>query len=40
MVIREEGPIDADAGYQGAVRRPDVADDPHLSHVEFRFASR
>jgi hypothetical protein len=30
----------AGAGYQGAVRRPDVADDPHLSHVVFRIAAR
>ena len=30
----------AGAGHQGAVRRPHVADDPHLSHVEFRIAAR
>lgn len=29
----------ADAGYQGASKRPDVADDPHLSKVEFRVAA-
>ena len=29
-----------DAGYQGAGKRPDVADDPHLSQVEFRIAAR
>ena len=27
-------------GYQGAERRPHVADDPHLSQVEFRIAAR
>ena len=32
--------VDAGAGYQGAERRPDVADDPHLSQVEFRIAAR
>jgi IS5 family transposase len=30
----------ADAGYQRASKRPDVADDPHLSKVEFRIAAR
>jgi IS5 family transposase len=30
----------AGAGYQGAGKRPDVADDPHLSRVEFRIAAR
>ena len=29
-----------DAGYQGASKRPDVADDPHLSKVELRIAAR
>jgi IS5 family transposase len=28
------------AGRQGASKRPDVADDTHLSQVEFRFAAR
>ena len=32
--------VDADAGYQGAERRPDVAEDPRLSQVEFRIAAR
>ena len=32
--------VDAGAGYKGAERRPDVADDPHLSKVEFRIAAR
>ncbi|PHX60758.1 MAG: hypothetical protein CK552_04195 [Actinobacteria bacterium] len=27
-------------GYQGAERRPDIADDPHLSQVEFQIAAR
>ena len=30
----------ADAGYQGAQKRPEVAGDPHLSQVEFRIAAR
>ena len=32
--------VDAGAGYQGASKRPDVADDPHLSQGEFRIAAR
>lgn len=32
--------VDVGAGYQGAERRQDVADDPHLSQVEFRIAAR
>ena len=32
--------VDADAGHQGAERRPDVAEDPRLSQVEFRIAAR
>ena len=30
----------ADAGYQGASKRPESIDDPHLSNVQFRVASR
>jgi IS5 family transposase len=30
----------ADAGYQGAGKRPDVAGDPHLPRVELRISAR
>jgi IS5 family transposase len=30
----------ADAGYQGIEKRADIANDPHLSQVEFRVAAR
>ena len=40
-LVRADGEVVyADAGYQGASKRPDVADDPHLSKVEFRIAAR
>jgi IS5 family transposase len=29
-----------DAGYQGAHRRPEIAQDEHLSQVEWRVAAR
>ena len=31
--------VHAVGGYQGAGKRPDVADDPHLSQIELRKAS-
>ena len=40
LVRADDEVVYADAGYQGAERRPDVADDPHLSKVEFRIAAR
>ena len=40
LVRADDEFVYADAGYQGAERRPDVADDPHLSQVEFRIAAR
>ena len=40
LVRSDDEVVYADAGYQGAERRPDVADDPHLSQVEFRIAAR
>ena len=40
LVRADDEVVYADAGYQGASKRPDVADDPHLSKVEFRIAAR
>ena len=40
LVRADDDVVYADAGYQGAGKRPDVADDPHLSQVEFRIAAR
>ena len=40
LVRADDEVVYADAGYQGAERRPDVADDPHLSKVEYRVAAR
>jgi len=40
LVRADDEVVYADAGYQGAGKRPDVADDPHLSQVEFRIAAR
>ena len=40
LVRADDEVVYADAGYQGAERRPDVADNPHLSKVEFRIAAR
>ena len=40
LVRADDEVVYADAGYQGAERRPDVADDPHLSKVEYRIAAR
>ena len=40
LVRADDDVVYADAGYQGAGKRPDVADDPQLSNVEFRIAAR
>ena len=40
LVRADDEVVYADAGYQGAERRPDVASDPNLSKVEFRVAAR
>ena len=40
LVRADDDVVYTDAGYQGAERRPDVADDPHLSQVEYRVAAR
>ena len=40
LVRADDEVVYADAGYQGASKRPDVADDPHLSKVEYRVAAR
>jgi IS5 family transposase len=40
LVRADDDVVYADAGYQGVERRPDVADDPHLSKVEYRVAAR
>ena len=40
LVRADDDVVYADAGYQGARKRPDVADDPRLSQVEFRIAAR
>jgi IS5 family transposase len=40
LVRADDNVVYADAGYQGAGKRPDVAGDPHLSRVEFRVAAR
>ena len=40
LVRADDDVVYADAGYQRASKRPDVADDPHLSKVEFRIAAR
>jgi IS5 family transposase len=40
LVRADDEVVYADAGYQGAVKRPEVAADPHLAGVEFRVAAR
>ncbi len=40
LVRADDDVVYADAGYQGAGKRPDFADDRHLSQVEFRIAAR
>jgi len=39
-VRADDDVVYADAGYQGASKRPDIAGDPNLSNVEFRIAAR
>ena len=40
LVRADDEVVYADTGPQGASKRPDVADDPRLSQVEFRIAAR
>ena len=40
LVRADDDVVYADAGYQGAERRPDIIDDPNLSRVQFRIAAR
>ena len=40
LIRDDDEVVYADAGYQGAGKRPDVAEDSHLSRVEFRVAAR
>ncbi|MGL5824620.1 MAG: IS5 family transposase [Nocardioides sp.] len=40
-LVRDDDEVGyADAGYQGAARRPEIADDEHLSKIEWRIAAR
>jgi len=40
LVRDDDEVVYADAGYQGADKRPDITGDEHLSTVEFRVAPR
>lgn len=40
LVRSDDQIVYADAGYQGVAKRPDIAEDQHLSGVEFRVAAR
>jgi transposase, IS5 family len=40
LVRADDEVVYTDAGYQGADRRPGIADDPHLSTVQWRVAAR
>jgi transposase, IS5 family len=40
LVRDDDEVVYADAGYLGAVNRPGIADDPHLSQVDWRIAVR
>ena len=40
LVRVDDEVVYADAGYQGAEKRPEIAGDPHLAGVEFRVAAR
>lgn len=40
LVRADDDVVYADAGYQGASKRPDIVEDPNLSNVEFRIAAR
>ena len=40
-LVRDDDEVGyVDAGYQGAERRPEIADDPHRSKIEWRIAAR
>ncbi|HWK27215.1 MAG TPA: IS5 family transposase [Solirubrobacter sp.] len=40
LVRDDDAVVYADAGYQGAEKRPEIADDEHLSNIEWRVAAR
>jgi IS5 family transposase len=40
LVRGDDEVVYADAGYQGAQKRPEIADDKHLSKIEWRIAAR
>lgn len=40
LVRDDDGVVYADAGYQGVEKRPEIAEDEHLSGIEFRVAAR
>jgi IS5 family transposase len=40
LVRHDDEVVYADAGYQGAEKRPEIAGDEHLSKVEWRVAAR
>jgi transposase, IS5 family len=40
LVRHDDEVVYVDAGYQGAEKRPEIADDEHLSKVEWRVAAR
>ena len=40
LVRADDEVVYADAGYQGAQKRPEISEDEHLSHVAWRIAAR
>lgn len=40
LVRADDESVYADAGYQGAAKRPEITDDEHLAKVEWRIAAR
>src|SRR3989337_639400 len=40
LVRADDEVVYTDAGYQGAPKRPEIADDEHLSKIEWRIAAR
>ena len=40
LVRPDDEVVYADAGYQGAAKRPDIAEDEHLSTIQWRIAAR
>ena len=40
LVRADDEVVYADAGYQGASKRPEIAEDEHLSKIEWRIAAR